>query len=511
MASSRVRVRGESRSVKRSSESPVYLHMTPSPYPPPSGRPPPVPPKKSPIALPPLNCDAAGCRQSEKIMDRPRYRSPLSRIPSFSELRSSPAAAIRTVRSPTPEQSSSPTKQAVPKGFMATLSEMDGRISPSSPSSPTSRLVSAKQKARDVWMSLRQGNNAAASIAAAAVADVEPQVKAVRILAPCLDSPTLPEHLMINTKHKRQFSDPISVMSRDLLDTEALAPRQRRQTTVSGPPRGSSARTSPTEGLQTPPTFLLDELKSPTGRKPKVRTQPPVESKSAGSKKHSDSPKQSPTTTKKEEDVGENGAMRHKRRKGSISKSGVRSNSVRVSEAQAQLPQAEIASLQRKAMRQCEKFNVLSLEDVGVLSQELLELDSRCDYLRSTRASLRQGRRALHTRMITYLRTARSGAFSQENLLRQEEALADLDTAIEDWESKLEQAEQRRMEIKQMLLEHVAAALSIVNGLPSASKDTADSPPATSEQQKQQRRAEQDSTITVYAVKQEVQRRALCP
>lgn len=221
--------------------------------------------------------------------------------------------------------------------------------------------------------------------------------------------------------------------------------------------------------------------------------------------------------------------MRLKRRKESTSTPGLR-NHVRVSGARERLSEAEIASLQRKAMQQCEKFNVLSLENVEALSQELLELDSRCDSLRNTRASLRQGRRALHTRMLTYLRTVRSGAFSQKNLLRQEEVLAELDAAIETWDSKLEQvhitrggplsvsirrltlhpqAEQRRMEIKQMLLEHVAAALSIVNDIP-ATKDTVDTPPATPKQQKRQLRGEQESIITVYAVKQEVQRRAIC-
>lgn len=199
--------------------------------------------------------------------------------------------------------------------------------------------------------------------------------------------------------------------------------------------------------------------------------------------------------------------MRLKRRKESMSTPGLQ-NHVQVSGVRERLSEAEIASLQRKALQQCEKFNVLSPEDVEALSQELLELDSRCDSLRNTRASLQQGRRALHMRMLAYLRTVRSGAFSQKNLLRQEEVLVELDTAIETWESKLEKAEQRRMEIKQMLLEHVAAALSIVNDIP-ATGDAADTPPATPKQQKRQLRGEQESIITVYAVKQEVQRRSI--
>jgi hypothetical protein len=135
--------------------------------------------------------------------------------------------------------------------------------------------------------------------------------------------------------------------------------------------------------------------------------------------------------------------LRHKRKKSNIAASIPRRQSisrqqVQVSEANNRFPQAEIASIQRKAMRQCEKFNVLSLDDVEILSRELLQLDSRCEYLRQTRASLRQGRQTLQKRMLLYLRTARPGAFSQDNLLKQEEALADLDVAIEDWETKLE-------------------------------------------------------------------------
>jgi hypothetical protein len=44
-------------------------------------------------------------------------------------------------------------------------------------------------------------------------------------------------------------------------------------------------------------------------------------------------------------------------------------------------------------------------------------------------------------------------------MLKQEEALSELDTSIDDWVSKLEQAENRRTRVRQKLLEHVAAAL----------------------------------------------------
>lgn len=49
--------------------------------------------------------------------------------------------------------------------------------------------------------------------------------------------------------------------------------------------------------------------------------------------------------------------------------------------------------------------------------------------------------------------------FSQDSLLKQEEALAELDASIDDWVNKLEQAENRRTRVRQKLLEHVAAAV----------------------------------------------------
>jgi hypothetical protein len=43
-------------------------------------------------------------------------------------------------------------------------------------------------------------------------------------------------------------------------------------------------------------------------------------------------------------------------------------------------------------------------------------------------------------------------------MLKQEEALTELDASIDDWVNKLEQAENRRTRVRQKLLEHVAAA-----------------------------------------------------
>ncbi|KAI5819745.1 Up-regulated during septation-domain-containing protein [Pyronema omphalodes] len=163
---------------------------------------------------------------------------------------------------------------------------------------------------------------------------------------------------------------------------------------------------------------------------------------------------------------------------------------------------AEITSLQRHAMKQAGEFNVLSLQEVELLSQELLQLEGRCEYLRTMKQNLKQGRKTLHTRMISYLKNSRPGAFTQDNLLKQEEALADLDTAIEEWEIKLEIAEKRRVDIKEKLLEHVAAALRVVKCMPDnverSERAIADSPPTTPEKQKRQRHEHEN--ITVYAL-----------
>ena len=46
-------------------------------------------------------------------------------------------------------------------------------------------------------------------------------------------------------------------------------------------------------------------------------------------------------------------------------------------------------------------------------------------------------------------------------MLKQEEALAELDQSIDEWLVKLELAENRRARIRQKVLEHVAAALTL--------------------------------------------------
>ena len=88
-------------------------------------------------------------------------------------------------------------------------------------------------------------------------------------------------------------------------------------------------------------------------------------------------------------------------------------------------------------------------------------MDERAEYLRRTYHSLRTGRRNLHSRICQYLRSPRVAKFNHEPMLKQEEALAELDASIDDWVSKLEQTENRRTRIRQKLLEHVAAAVAL--------------------------------------------------
>lgn len=151
------------------------------------------------------------------------------------------------------------------------------------------------------------------------------------------------------------------------------------------------------------------------------------------------------------------------------------------------LPRAEIETLQKQAHCQALKFEVLNRCDVKTLSRvcsaflsknflgkaadlmfekELRALQKRCDYLRETYNSLRAGRHSLHQRMILYLKSPRVSKFSREGILKQEEALFELDRSIDEWYSKLENAEQRRTLVRQKLLEHLAATLALRESKP---------------------------------------------
>lgn len=132
---------------------------------------------------------------------------------------------------------------------------------------------------------------------------------------------------------------------------------------------------------------------------------------------------------------------------------------MRATDASLKLDDIEKENLRRQAFNQAGKFEVLNKRDVASLSRELRALDERCEYLRKAYKSLRSGRQKLHSRMISYLKRGETVIFSRESLLKQEEALAELDISIDEFILKLEQAENRRLRLRQKLLEHVAAAL----------------------------------------------------
>ncbi|KAL8749974.1 MAG: hypothetical protein Q9199_007358 [Rusavskia elegans] len=133
----------------------------------------------------------------------------------------------------------------------------------------------------------------------------------------------------------------------------------------------------------------------------------------------------------------------------------------KAAEASHQVTDVELRGLRQQADEQVLHFEVLQAKDVSMLSKELRELDDRCEYLQRTYQSLRQGRKSLHERMISYLKSPHMTSFSRENILKQEETLADIDNSIDDWIRKSEQAENRRSRVRQKLLEHVAAALTL--------------------------------------------------
>lgn len=103
-------------------------------------------------------------------------------------------------------------------------------------------------------------------------------------------------------------------------------------------------------------------------------------------------------------------------------------------------------------------------------------MDERCEYLRKTYKTLRTGRQKLHLRMISYLKND-TITFSKERLLKQEQAVVELDKALDEWAVKLELAENRRLRVRQKLLEHVAAAMMLN---PSSNNGLQPTPPGSS-------------------------------
>jgi len=138
---------------------------------------------------------------------------------------------------------------------------------------------------------------------------------------------------------------------------------------------------------------------------------------------------------------------------------------------------------------------------VASLSRELRALDERCDYLRKTYKSLRAGRQKLHSRMISYLKRGETVIFSRESLLKQEEALAELDVSIDEFIIKLEQAENRRLRLRQKLLEHVAAALVLNPPSSNNHADAESTPPRSPDKTESPTRIDRKDveSIKIYA------------
>ncbi|KAF2624243.1 hypothetical protein BU25DRAFT_433735 [Macroventuria anomochaeta] len=173
---------------------------------------------------------------------------------------------------------------------------------------------------------------------------------------------------------------------------------------------------------------------------------------------------------------------------------------MRVLEASRRMSDADQQTLHKQAYEQAGNFEVLNKGDVASMSRELRALDERCDYLRKTYKSLRAGRQKLHSRMISNLKRGETVIFSRESLLKQEEALAELDNSIDEFIAKLEQSENRRLRLRQKLLEHVAAALVLS---PTMRGDAAETTPPRSpvKAENSPSRAERKETesIKIYA------------
>ncbi|TFB04111.1 hypothetical protein CCMA1212_003763 [Trichoderma ghanense] len=150
-------------------------------------------------------------------------------------------------------------------------------------------------------------------------------------------------------------------------------------------------------------------------------------------------------------------------------------------QAVSQMSANDLGILRQQALGQAERFEVLQVDDVERLSKELRKLDERVEYLRRTYNSLRNGRRNFHSRICQYLRSPMRGSrLSADSMLRQEEALAELDASIDGWVIKLERAENRRTRVRQKLLEHIAAAAILnVGGETASPLQSAALPPST--------------------------------
>ena len=107
--------------------------------------------------------------------------------------------------------------------------------------------------------------------------------------------------------------------------------------------------------------------------------------------------------------------------------------------------------------------------------------------------------------MILYFKTPQlTTKFSRESILKQEEALSELDVSIDEWASKLERAQDRRNQIQQKLLQHYAAASNLPAAQTTQSAraiDTTLTPPTSPENSEDvySRQRQDVQSIKIYA------------
>ncbi|KAI9823838.1 MAG: hypothetical protein M1819_001118 [Sarea resinae] len=121
----------------------------------------------------------------------------------------------------------------------------------------------------------------------------------------------------------------------------------------------------------------------------------------------------------------------------------------------------EIDLIRIQAAKQAENFEILNRRDVEALSKELRFLDERCKDLQETYKLLRARRRSLHSSLLSYVKSPRSATSSDGGISKQVEVIAEVDVTINDIIQPLEATENRQARVRQKLLEHVAAAVTL--------------------------------------------------
>jgi hypothetical protein len=125
------------------------------------------------------------------------------------------------------------------------------------------------------------------------------------------------------------------------------------------------------------------------------------------------------------------------------------------------LSHEELCSLRHNAEFQAASYQTLPGQTVEDLTKELNLLEDHCDTLHRTAISLREGRKALHNRLLSFLKAPANAFVARDHLIKQESALSELDNSIDEYTTKLEAVQERRTRVQRKLLEHVGAVLSL--------------------------------------------------